>query len=137
MNDINLTLPDLPLKIKGKLMDHEGKLEEAEEQLHAAQGQTRQAGSLAEQNQANLAALEVRTWKSRDKNQRFLPEMEHLGWPFNSKDTSFSPSKPFAYDSSSAAAKQQAFIREYYAWPGGRILQYCVLYVQYCVFILS
>uniref|UniRef100_A0A3P8V0J9 Laminin subunit alpha 2 n=1 Tax=Cynoglossus semilaevis TaxID=244447 RepID=A0A3P8V0J9_CYNSE len=44
--------------ITRKLMDHEGKLEEAEEQLHAAQGQTRQAGSLAEQNQANLAALE-------------------------------------------------------------------------------
>lgn len=46
-------------KIKGKLSDHEGKLQEAEDLLHSALGKTRQAASLAEQNQANLTALEV------------------------------------------------------------------------------
>lgn len=46
-------------KIKGKLSDHEGKLQEAQDLLHSAQGKTRLAGSLAEQNQANLTALEV------------------------------------------------------------------------------
>lgn len=46
-------------KIKGKLSDHEGKLREAEDLLYSAQGKTRQAGSLAAQNQANFAALEV------------------------------------------------------------------------------
>lgn len=54
-------LHHLPPKIKGKLSDHEGKLQEAWELLHAAQGKTRQAGLLAEQNQANLTALEVKT----------------------------------------------------------------------------
>lgn len=54
-----LILPDLPAKIKGKLSDHEGKLQEAEDLLRSAQGTTRQAGSLAEQNRANLTALEV------------------------------------------------------------------------------
>ncbi|XP_040920197.1 laminin subunit alpha-2 isoform X3 [Toxotes jaculatrix] len=49
---------DLKAEIKGKLSDHEGKLQEAEDLLHSAQGKTRQAGSLAEQNQANLTALE-------------------------------------------------------------------------------
>ena len=46
-------------QIKEKLSDHEGKLQEAQDLLHSAQGKTRQAGSLAEQNQANLTALEV------------------------------------------------------------------------------
>ncbi|XP_058469730.1 laminin subunit alpha-2 isoform X2 [Solea solea] len=49
---------DLKAEIKGKLSDHEGKLQEAEELLYSAQGKTRQAESLAEQNQANLTALE-------------------------------------------------------------------------------
>ncbi|KAG7508024.1 laminin subunit alpha-2 isoform X5 [Solea senegalensis] len=49
---------DLKAEIKGKLSDHEGKLQEAEELLYSAQGKTRLAESLAEQNQANLTALE-------------------------------------------------------------------------------
>ncbi|XP_062292940.1 laminin subunit alpha-2 [Scomber scombrus] len=49
---------DLKAEIKGKLSDHEGKLQEAQDLLHTAQGKTRQAGSLSEQNQANLTALE-------------------------------------------------------------------------------
>uniref|UniRef100_A0A8D2ZGH0 Laminin subunit alpha 2 n=1 Tax=Scophthalmus maximus TaxID=52904 RepID=A0A8D2ZGH0_SCOMX len=49
---------DLKAEIKGKLSDHEGKLQEAEDLLRSAQGTTRQAGSLAEQNRANLTALE-------------------------------------------------------------------------------
>ncbi|KAK2856042.1 hypothetical protein Q5P01_004777 [Channa striata] len=49
---------DLKAEIKGKLSDHEGKLQEAQDLLYSAQGKTRQAGSLAEQNKANLAALE-------------------------------------------------------------------------------
>ncbi|XP_039981437.1 laminin subunit alpha-2 isoform X2 [Xiphias gladius] len=49
---------DLKAEIKGKLSDHEGKLQEAEDLLHSALGKTRQAASLAEQNQANLTALE-------------------------------------------------------------------------------
>ncbi|XP_019117192.2 laminin subunit alpha-2 isoform X7 [Larimichthys crocea] len=49
---------DLKAEIKEKLSDHEGKLQEAQDLLNTAQGKTRQAGSLAEQNQANLTALE-------------------------------------------------------------------------------
>ncbi|XP_049913534.1 laminin subunit alpha-2 isoform X1 [Epinephelus moara] len=49
---------DLKAEIKEKLSDHAGKLQEAQDLLHSAQGKTRQAGSLAEQNQANLTALE-------------------------------------------------------------------------------
>ncbi|XP_044232395.1 laminin subunit alpha-2 isoform X3 [Thunnus albacares] len=49
---------DLKAEIKVKLSDHEGKLQEAQDLLHSAQGKTRLAGSLAEQNQANLTALE-------------------------------------------------------------------------------
>ncbi|XP_044024751.1 laminin subunit alpha-2 isoform X3 [Siniperca chuatsi] len=49
---------DLKAEIKEKLSDHEGKLQEAQDLLHSAQGKMRQAGSLAEQNQANLTALE-------------------------------------------------------------------------------
>lgn len=47
------------LKIKEKLSDHEGKLQEAQDLLYSAQGKTAQAGSLAKLNQANLTALEV------------------------------------------------------------------------------
>ncbi|CAJ1078287.1 laminin subunit alpha-2 isoform X2 [Xyrichtys novacula] len=49
---------DLKAEIKEKLSDHEGKLQEAQDLLNTAQGKTRQAGSLGEQNQANLTALE-------------------------------------------------------------------------------
>ncbi|KAF7660100.1 hypothetical protein LDENG_00288180 [Lucifuga dentata] len=49
---------DLKEEIKGKLSDHEGKLQEAQELLHSAQGKTREAGLLSAQNQANLTALE-------------------------------------------------------------------------------
>lgn len=49
------------LQITEKLSDHEGKLQEAQDLLHSAQGRTRQAGALAEQNQANLTTLEVCT----------------------------------------------------------------------------
>ncbi|XP_068198951.1 laminin subunit alpha-2 isoform X1 [Antennarius striatus] len=49
---------DLKAEIKEKLSDHEGKLQEAQDLLHSAQGKTRQAGTLAEQNQAKLSALE-------------------------------------------------------------------------------
>ncbi|XP_050927753.1 LOW QUALITY PROTEIN: laminin subunit alpha-2 [Lates calcarifer] len=49
---------DLKAEIKGKLSDHEGKLQEAQDLLHSAQGKMKQAGSLAEQNHANLTGLE-------------------------------------------------------------------------------
>ncbi|KAF3703025.1 Laminin subunit alpha-2 [Channa argus] len=49
---------DLKAEIKGKIADHEGKLQEAQDLLYSAQGKTRQAGSLAEQNKAILTALE-------------------------------------------------------------------------------
>ncbi|XP_030260302.1 laminin subunit alpha-2 isoform X4 [Sparus aurata] len=49
---------DLKAEIKEKLSDHEAKLQEAQDLLYSAQGKTRQAGSLAEQNKANLTALE-------------------------------------------------------------------------------
>lgn len=58
-------LPNLLPKIKEKLSDHEGKLQEAQDLLHTAQGKTRQAGSLGEQNQANLTSLEVNTHTQR------------------------------------------------------------------------
>lgn len=48
-------------QIKEKLSDHGGKLQEAQELLYEAQGKTRQAGALAQQNHANLTALEVHT----------------------------------------------------------------------------
>ncbi|XP_038127225.1 laminin subunit alpha-2 isoform X2 [Cyprinodon tularosa] len=53
---------DLKAEIKEKLSDHERKLQEAEDLLHSAQGKTRQAGSLAENNKANLTLLQ----KKRD-----------------------------------------------------------------------
>ncbi|CAL8316372.1 unnamed protein product, partial [Boreogadus saida] len=50
---------DLKAEVTGKLSDHGGKLEEAQELLDAAQSKSREAGVLAAQNQANLTALEV------------------------------------------------------------------------------
>ncbi|KAM9355578.1 laminin subunit alpha-2 [Pholidichthys leucotaenia] len=52
------TTEDLKAEIKEKLSDHEGKLRDAQDLLNSAQGKTRQAVSLADQNQANLTALE-------------------------------------------------------------------------------
>ncbi|XP_030201370.1 laminin subunit alpha-2 isoform X3 [Gadus morhua] len=49
---------DLKAEVTGKLSDHGGKLEEAQELLDAAQSKSREAGALAAQNQANLTALE-------------------------------------------------------------------------------
>ncbi|XP_055088114.1 laminin subunit alpha-2 isoform X4 [Periophthalmus magnuspinnatus] len=49
---------DLKAEIKEKLSDHEGKLQDAQELLNEAQGKTRKAGALAQQNHANLTALE-------------------------------------------------------------------------------
>ncbi|KAM7395151.1 hypothetical protein PAMA_006754 [Pampus argenteus] len=49
---------DLKAEIKGKLADHEGKLQEAQDLLHSVPGKMSLASSLAEQNQANLSSLE-------------------------------------------------------------------------------
>ncbi|KAM4529659.1 laminin subunit alpha-2 isoform 2-T2 [Fundulus diaphanus] len=49
---------DLKAEIKEKLSDHEGKLQEAQALLHSARGKARQAGSLADQNKANLTLLQ-------------------------------------------------------------------------------
>lgn len=49
---------ELKAEIKEKLSDHGGKLQEAQQLLYEAQGKTRQAGALAQQNHANLTALE-------------------------------------------------------------------------------
>lgn len=46
-------------KITKKLSDHDEKLQEAQDLLNEAQLKTRQAGSLANQNLANLTSLEV------------------------------------------------------------------------------
>ncbi|XP_060907751.1 laminin subunit alpha-2 isoform X3 [Labrus mixtus] len=56
--DPHQSTEDLKAEIKEKLSDHEGKLQEAQDLLHTAQGKTRQAGSLGEQNQANITTLE-------------------------------------------------------------------------------
>ncbi|XP_051266055.1 laminin subunit alpha-2 isoform X2 [Dicentrarchus labrax] len=72
---------DLKAEIKEKLSDHEGKLQEAQDLLHSAQGKMRQTGSLAEQNQANLTALErKRTAVSgvKQEAQEVLGEGERL-----------------------------------------------------------
>ncbi|TNN39892.1 Laminin subunit alpha-2 [Liparis tanakae] len=72
---------DLKAEITEKLSDHEGKLQAAQDLLHSARGETRQAGSLAEQNQANLTALErKRSAVSgvRQEAQEVLGEGERL-----------------------------------------------------------
>uniref|UniRef100_A0A3Q3VVE3 Basement membrane-specific heparan sulfate proteoglycan core protein n=1 Tax=Mola mola TaxID=94237 RepID=A0A3Q3VVE3_MOLML len=61
-------------KINKKLSDHEGKLQEAQDLLYFAQGKTREAGSLAEQNQANLTTLEV----SKNRHAVFQEAQEVL-----------------------------------------------------------
>ncbi|MEQ2229671.1 hypothetical protein ILYODFUR_021152 [Ilyodon furcidens] len=57
--DPHQSTEDLKAEIKEKLSDHEGKLQEAQDLLHAAQGKMRQSGLLAEQNKANLTLLQV------------------------------------------------------------------------------
>ncbi|TDH00593.1 hypothetical protein EPR50_G00190060 [Perca flavescens] len=72
---------DLKAEIKEKLSDHEGKLQEAQDLLYSAQGKTRQAGSLAEQNHANLTALERKLSAVsgvKQKAQEVLGEGERL-----------------------------------------------------------
>uniref|UniRef100_A0A665UQR1 Basement membrane-specific heparan sulfate proteoglycan core protein n=1 Tax=Echeneis naucrates TaxID=173247 RepID=A0A665UQR1_ECHNA len=64
-----------------KLSDHEGKLREAGDLLHSAQGKTRQAGLLAEQNHANLTALEVKAQETQEvlgEGERLLGEANQL-----------------------------------------------------------
>nr|XP_040016243.1 laminin subunit alpha-2 isoform X7 [Gasterosteus aculeatus aculeatus] len=79
--DPHQTTEDLKAEIKEKLSDHEGKLKEAQDLLHSAQGKTRQAGKLAEQNQANLTALERKRSAVnglRQEAQKILGEGERL-----------------------------------------------------------
>uniref|UniRef100_A0AAQ4RFF4 Basement membrane-specific heparan sulfate proteoglycan core protein n=1 Tax=Gasterosteus aculeatus aculeatus TaxID=481459 RepID=A0AAQ4RFF4_GASAC len=68
--------------LKEKLSDHEGKLKEAQDLLHSAQGKTRQAGKLAEQNQANLTALEE-AQKILGEGERLLDEANQLSGDIN------------------------------------------------------
>ncbi|XP_072218688.1 laminin subunit alpha-2 [Leuresthes tenuis] len=72
---------DLKAEIKEKLSDHEGKLQEAQDLLHSAQTKTRQAGSLAEQNQANVTVLERKTsavGAVKQEAQKIIGEGENL-----------------------------------------------------------
>ncbi|XP_061563031.1 laminin subunit alpha-2 isoform X2 [Cololabis saira] len=72
---------DLKAEITEKLSDHEGKLQEAQDLLHSAQGKTRQAGSLTEQNRANLTALERKraaVGALKQEAEKVLGEGEHL-----------------------------------------------------------
>ncbi|KAI9543880.1 hypothetical protein NQZ68_004928 [Dissostichus eleginoides] len=84
---------DLKAEIKEKLSDHEGKLQEAQDLLHSAQGKTREAGSLAEQNKANLTSLERKSSAVNEVKQkaqevlgegeRFLDEANQLSENIN------------------------------------------------------
>ncbi|XP_017267406.1 laminin subunit alpha-2 isoform X4 [Kryptolebias marmoratus] len=72
---------DLKAEIKEKLSDHEGKLREAQDLLRSAQGKTKQAGSLAEQNRANLTLLERKRSTAsavKQEAQKVLGEGENL-----------------------------------------------------------
>ncbi|KAM4522102.1 laminin subunit alpha-2 isoform 2-T2 [Odontesthes bonariensis] len=72
---------DLKAEIKEKLSDHEGKLQEAQDLLNSAQTKTRQAGSLAEQNQANLTVLERKksaVGAVKQEAQKVIGEGENL-----------------------------------------------------------
>nr|XP_054604109.1 laminin subunit alpha-2 isoform X1 [Nothobranchius furzeri] len=72
---------DLKAEIKEKLSDHEAKLQEAQDLLSSAQGKTRQAGSLAEQNRANLTLLERKRSAAgaiKQEAQESLGEGENL-----------------------------------------------------------
>ncbi|XP_076023918.1 laminin subunit alpha-2 [Genypterus blacodes] len=72
---------DLKAEIKGKLSDHEGKLQEAQDLLHSAHGKTREAGLLAAQNHANLTGLERKHSAVngvREDTQEVLGEGERL-----------------------------------------------------------
>ncbi|XP_057678966.1 laminin subunit alpha-2 isoform X4 [Corythoichthys intestinalis] len=72
---------DLKAEIKGKLSDHEGKLQEAQELLYSAREKTRQAGLLAGHNQANLTFLERKhaaVLGVKQEAQKVLEEGENL-----------------------------------------------------------
>lgn len=84
---------DLKAEIKEKLSDHEGKLQEAQDLLHSAQGKTREAGSVSEQNKANLTSLERKSSAVNEVKQkaqevlgegeRFLDEANQLSENIN------------------------------------------------------
>lgn len=70
LNDFDyLSTSSCVSKIKEKLSDHEGKLQEAQDLLNSARGKARQAGLLTEQNKANLTALQVQPNSNIHKNQ--------------------------------------------------------------------
>ncbi|XP_061125977.1 laminin subunit alpha-2 isoform X2 [Syngnathus typhle] len=72
---------DLKAEINGKMSDHEGKLQEAQELLHSAREKTRQTGLLAGQNQANLTFLEGRhaaVLGVKQEAQKVIGEAENL-----------------------------------------------------------
>ncbi|XP_071058103.1 laminin subunit alpha-2 isoform X1 [Pseudochaenichthys georgianus] len=84
---------DLKAEIKEKLSDHEGKLQEAQDLLHSAQGKTREAGSVSDQNKANLTSLERKSSAVNEVKQkaqevlgegeRFLDEANQLSENIN------------------------------------------------------
>ncbi|XP_061609364.1 laminin subunit alpha-2 isoform X6 [Phyllopteryx taeniolatus] len=72
---------DLKAEIKGKLSDHEGKLQEAQDLLYSAREKTRLAGLLAGQNQVNLTFLERKhaaVLGVKEEAQKVLGEGETL-----------------------------------------------------------
>ncbi|XP_034018533.1 laminin subunit alpha-2 isoform X2 [Thalassophryne amazonica] len=72
---------DLKAEIKVKMSDHEGKLQEAQQLLYNAQGNMRQTGLLAAQNQANLTFLERKhsaVSRMTQDVQEILGKGEHL-----------------------------------------------------------
>ncbi|XP_061560843.1 laminin subunit alpha-2 isoform X1 [Phycodurus eques] len=72
---------DLKAEIKGKLSDHEGKLQEAQDLLYSAREKTRLAGLLAGQNQVNLTFLERKhaaVLGVKEEAQKVLEEGETL-----------------------------------------------------------
>ncbi|KAF6732239.1 Laminin subunit alpha-2, partial [Oryzias melastigma] len=72
---------DLKAEITKKLSDHDEKLQEAQDLLNEAQLKTRQAGSLANQNLANLTSLERKraaVSEIKEDVQKVFGESEHL-----------------------------------------------------------
>ncbi|XP_077409138.1 laminin subunit alpha-2 isoform X2 [Vanacampus margaritifer] len=72
---------DLKAEIKGKMSDHDSKLQEAQDLLYSAREKTRQAGLLAGQNQANLTFLEGRhaaVLGVKQEAQKVIGEAENL-----------------------------------------------------------
>ncbi|XP_061742141.1 laminin subunit alpha-2 isoform X4 [Nerophis ophidion] len=72
---------DLKAEIKGKLSDQESNLQEAQDLLISARGKTRLAGSLGDQNRANLTILERKhsaVLGVKQQAQKVLVEGENL-----------------------------------------------------------